>query len=103
MGKNKYLALSALGFFLTGCTGMTKTQGALLGAVTCGAAGAGIGAVIAYQGVEGRYRNEGAGAGIGAVMGALLCGALGYLLIEESKSLSLSPLSPPLLSLPPPP
>src|SRR5947207_6866251 len=90
MGKNKYLALSALGFFLTGCTGMTKTQGALLGAVTCGAAGAGIGAAIAHQGVEGRHRNEGAGAGIGAVTGALLCGALGYLLTEDRKSTRLN-------------
>jgi hypothetical protein len=32
MEKNKYLAISALGFFLTGCAGMTKNQAALVGA-----------------------------------------------------------------------
>jgi len=38
---NKYLALSALGFFMTGCTGLTKNQAALVGAAVCGAGGAG--------------------------------------------------------------
>ena len=30
--SNKYLALTALGFFMTGCTGLTKNQAALVGA-----------------------------------------------------------------------
>ena len=54
MGNNKYLALTALGFFLTGCTGMTKNQAALLGAAVCGAGGAGVGAATAHQGVRDR-------------------------------------------------
>ena len=47
MEKNKYLAISALGFFLTGCAGMSKNQAALVGAATCGAGGAAGGAVAA--------------------------------------------------------
>jgi hypothetical protein len=77
--SNKYLALTALGFFMTGCTGMTKTQAGLVGAAVCGAAGAGGGAAAAHQGVEGKHRNEAVGAAIGAVSGALLCGGLAYL------------------------
>ena len=43
MKTNKYLALSALGFFLTGCTGvMTKNQAALVGAAVCGAGERGL-------------------------------------------------------------
>ena len=75
--SNKYLALTALGFFMTGCTGMTKTQAGLVGAAVCGAAGAGGGAAAAHIGIEGEHRNEAAGAAIGAVTGALLCGGLG--------------------------
>ncbi len=45
MEKNKYLAISALGFFLTGCAGMSKNQAALVGAATCGAGGAAGGAL----------------------------------------------------------
>jgi len=47
MQKNKYLAMSALGFFLTGCAGMSKNQAALVGAITCGAGGAAGGAAAA--------------------------------------------------------
>src|ERR1700747_2060393 len=47
MQKNKYLAMSALGFFLTGCAGMSKNQAALVGALTCGAGGAAGGAAAA--------------------------------------------------------
>ena len=72
MNNNKYLAWAALGFFLTGCTGMTKNQAALVGASVCGAMGAAGGAVAAHQGIEGKHRNEAIGAGIGAVGGARL-------------------------------
>ena len=41
---NKYLALTALGFFMTGCTGLTKNQAALVGASVCGVGGAAAGA-----------------------------------------------------------
>jgi outer membrane protein OmpA-like peptidoglycan-associated protein len=94
MKSNKYVALSALGFFLTGCAGMTKNQAALVGAGLCGAGGAGIGAASAHQGVGGHHRNEAAGAAIGAVAGALICGGLAYLIAEDPK-----PTPPP----PPPP
>ena len=45
MEKNKYLAISTLGFFLTGCTGttMTKNQAALTAAATCAFIGGGSG------------------------------------------------------------
>ena len=76
MQNNKYLALTALGFFLAGCTGMTRNQAAMVGALTCGAAGAGGGAYAAHQGIDGKHRNEAAGAAIGAVSGALICGGL---------------------------
>jgi len=39
MNRNKHLALAALGFFLTGCTGLTKNQAALVGASVCGVMG----------------------------------------------------------------
>ena len=94
MKNNRYLALTALGFFLTGCAGMTKNQAALVGASVCGAMGAGGGAVLAHQGINGRQRNEFAGAAIGAVSGALLCGGLAYLIAQDPK-----PAPPP----PPPP
>ena len=90
MKRRKYLALTALGFFLTGCAGMTKNQAALVGAAVCGAGGAGAGAAISHN----RGTSEGGGAAIGLVSGALLCGGLGYLLAQEPK-----PPPPP----PPPP
>ena len=86
MEKNKYLAISALGFFLTGCTGMTKNQAALTAAAACGVAGGGVGAAIAHQGVGGRHQNEAVGAVIGLTTGALLCGGLAYLLQPEPES-----------------
>jgi outer membrane protein OmpA-like peptidoglycan-associated protein len=94
MNKNKHLALAALGFFLAGCTGMTKNQAALVGASVCGAMGAMGGAAAAHNGIQGKHRNEAAGAGIGAVTGALICGGLAYLMTEDPK-----PKPPP----PPPP
>jgi outer membrane protein OmpA-like peptidoglycan-associated protein len=94
MQINKYLALTAVGFFLTGCT-MSKNEAALVGALTCGAIGGGAGATIAHQGVEGKHRNEAAGAAIGAVTGALLCGGLGYLLAQEPKPPPPAPPPPP--------
>jgi outer membrane protein OmpA-like peptidoglycan-associated protein len=94
MQNNKYLALTAAGFFLTaGCAGMTRNQAALVGAVTCGAAGAGGGAVVGHN--IGDRDNEGAGAAIGAVTGALLCGGLAYLLAEEPKPKPAPPPPPP--------
>ena len=95
MNRNKHLALAALGFFLTGCTGMTKNQAALVGAATCGAMGAAGGAMAAHNGIEGKHRNEAAGAGIGAVTGALLCGGLAYLMTEEPKPKPVPPPPPP--------
>ena len=52
MNKNKHLALAALGFFLAGCTGMTKNQAALVGASVCGAMGAMGGAAVAHNGAR---------------------------------------------------
>ena len=98
MNKNKHLAWAVVGFFLTGCTGMTKNQAALVGAATCGAMGAAGGAVAAHHGIDGKHRNEAVGAGIGAVSGALICGGLAYLLTEEPKPKP-KPAPPP----PPPP
>jgi outer membrane protein OmpA-like peptidoglycan-associated protein len=92
--NNKYLALTALGFFMAGCTGLTKNQAALVGAGVCGVMGGAGGAAVAHQGVGGRHRNEAAGAAIGAVTGALICGGLAYLLTQDPK-----PAPPP----PPPP
>ena len=69
MNKNKYLALTAAGFFLAGCAGMTKNQAALVGASVCGAMGAGVGAAVAHNGINGEHRNGGIGAGIGLVSG----------------------------------
>src|SRR5262245_66195979 len=51
MVKNKYLAISALGFFLTGCAGMSKNQAALVVAASCVAGGAAGGAVVAHHGL----------------------------------------------------
>jgi outer membrane protein OmpA-like peptidoglycan-associated protein len=99
MSHNKYLAWAALGFFMTGCTGMTKNQAALVGAATCGAMGAMGGAAAAHQGINGKHRNEAAGAGIDAVTGALICGGLAYLMTEDPKPKPVPPPPPP----PPPP
>src|SRR5438132_2267761 len=103
MGKNKYLALSALGFFLSGCTGtgLTKNQAALLGVVGCGAVGAGVGVGIGHT--THHRENEGAVAAIGAVIGVLLCGALAYLTIEEPKPSPPPPPTRPPRPPPPPP
>jgi outer membrane protein OmpA-like peptidoglycan-associated protein len=99
MLKNKYLALAAAGFFLSGCTGvMTKNQAALMAAATCGAMGGAGGAFMAHQGFNGKHRNEAAGAAIGAVTGALICGGLAYWLTEDPK-----PKPPPAPPPPPPP
>src|SRR5918992_4656749 len=95
MRRNSYLALGALGFFLSGCTGMTKNQAALVGATACGVGGAGIGAVQAHKGINGKHRNEAIGAGIGLVAGALICGGLAYLLTEEPKPPPPKPPPPP--------
>lgn len=102
MQKNKYLALSALGFFLTGCVGLTKNQAALVGATLCGVGGAAGGAVAAHNGVNSKHRNEAVGAVIGAVGGAVLCGGLAYLLTEDPKPAP-KPAPPPPPPPPPPP
>jgi OOP family OmpA-OmpF porin len=78
---------------------MTRNQAATVGALTCGAAGAGAGVYAAHQGINGKHRNEAAGAGIGAVTGALLCGGLAYLIAEDPKPAPKPPPPPP----PPPP
>ena len=83
MNKNKYLALTALGFFMAGCTGMTKNQAALVGALTCGAAGGAAGGIITHN--TGHKISEGAAIPIGAVTGALICGGLAYLMTEDPK------------------
>src|SRR6516164_7901054 len=71
MKRNKQLVLATLGLFLTGCTGMTKTQAAIVGASFCGiSAGAGVGA---------SRDNDKWIAAPAAIGSALLCGGLAYL------------------------
>ena len=67
MKTSKHLALTALGFFLTGCAGMSKTQSALVAAAACGAGGAGVGAAVAHHGINGEHKPEGVGAAIGLI------------------------------------
>ena len=94
MEKNKYLALTALGFFLSGCTGvLTKNQAALVGALTCGAAGAAAGGIITHN--TGHRLSEGAAIPIGAVTGAVICGGLAYLMTEDPKPKPAPPPPPP--------
>ena len=94
MEKNKYLALTALGFFLRGCTGvLTKNQAALVGALTCGAAGAAAGGIITHN--TGHRLSEGAAIPIGAVTGAVICGGLAYLMTEDPKPKPAPPPPPP--------
>ena len=95
MEKNKYLAISALGFFLTGCAGMTKNQAALSAAAACGFVGGGTGGAIADH----SDKSIPAGVAIGIVSGALLCGGLAYLLTPEPPPPPPKPAPPP----PPPP
>ena len=94
MEKNKYLALTALGFFLSGCTGvLTKNQAALVGALTCGAGGAAAGGIITHN--TGHRLSEGAAIPIGAVTGAVICGGLAYLMTEDPKPKPAPPPAPP--------
>ena len=68
MEKNKYLALGVLGVFLSGCTGvLTKNQAALVGALTCGAAGAAAGGIITHN--TGHELSEGQAIPTGACAG----------------------------------
>ena len=100
MNKSKYLALTALGFFMTGCTGMTKNQAALVGAAICGAGGAAAGGVITHN--TGHKLSEGAAIPIGAVTGALVCGGLAYLMTEDPKPAPPPPPAKPKPTPPPP-
>jgi outer membrane protein OmpA-like peptidoglycan-associated protein len=91
MKRNKQLALTALTFFLTGCSGvLTKNQAALIGATLCGtAAGAGVGTT----------RDDDKWVAAPAAVGAaIICGGLAYLLVEDPK-----PKPPPPPPPPPPP
>ncbi|HEY7321441.1 MAG TPA: OmpA family protein [Candidatus Binatia bacterium] len=103
MQTNKYLAMSALGFFLTGCAGMSKNQAALVGAATCGAGGAIGFAVAANNGINGEHRNPAIGAAMGLATGALLCGGLAYLIAQEPKPPPPPPPPPPPKPKPAPP
>ena len=95
MRNNRYLALTALGFFLTGCAGMTKNQAALVGAAVCGTmAGAGVGA---------SRENKKWIAAPAAVGSALICGGLAYLMAEEPKPKPPPPPPPPAPKPTPPP
>ena len=95
MSKSKYLALTALGFFLTGCTGLTKNQAALFGAAMCGTAtGAGVGTNRDHD------KWVAAPAAVGA---AVICGGLAYLMTEEPKPPPPPPPPPPPKPTPPPP
>ncbi|HEY1373023.1 MAG TPA: OmpA family protein [Candidatus Binatia bacterium] len=94
MNKTRLAAVVTIIFFLAGCATLDrKTNNALIAGGICGAAGAGAGAGAAHIGRDTKL-NEGAGAGIGFVTGALLCGALAYIFTEEPR-----PAPPP----PPPP
>ena len=92
MEKNKYLAMTVAGFFLSGCTGvMTKNQAALVGALTCGTMGAaGAGATA-----RDHDRSVGGSIAVGAIGGALLCGGLAYLMTEDPKPKPAPPPPPP--------
>ncbi|MBI2366185.1 MAG: OmpA family protein [Deltaproteobacteria bacterium] len=92
MEKNKYLAMTVAGFFLSGCTGvMTKNQAALVGALTCGTMGAaGAGATA-----RDHDRSVGGSVAVGAIGGALLCGGLAYLMTEDPKPKPAPPPPPP--------
>src|SRR5262245_58056604 len=103
MEKNKYIAISALGFFLTGCAGMTKNQAALVAAGTCGAGGAAGFAAAAHNGINGKHRPEEIGAAMGLATGALLCGGLAYLIAQEPKPPPPPPPPPPPRPPTPPP
>ena len=96
MNKSKYLALTALGFFMTGCTGvMTKNQAALVGATLCGTAtGAGVGTTRSHD------KWVAAPAALGA---ALVCGGLAYLMTEDPKPAPPPPPPPPPAPKPTPP
>ena len=95
MNKSKYLALTALGFFLTGCAGMTKNQAALVGAAFCGTAtGAGVGTSREHD------KWVAAPAAVGA---ALICGGLAYLMTEDPKPPPPPPPPPPAPKPTPPP
>src|SRR6266545_3887124 len=85
MERNKQLALVAVGFFLSGCTGMTKNQAAVFGAATCGIVGGAAGASVGNNVGDRSDLNLGIGAGVGALTGALICGSLAYFLTEEPK------------------
>jgi outer membrane protein OmpA-like peptidoglycan-associated protein len=82
---------------------MSKNQAALIGAATCGAGGAAGGALAAHNGINGKHRNEAAGAAIGLVSGALLCGGLAYLIAQEPKPPPPPPPPPPPKPKPAPP
>src|SRR6266403_5884151 len=77
MKISKHLALAALGFFVTGCTGMTKNQAAIVGATTCGA--------MTAAGVAGSRTHDRWVAAPAALGAALICGGLAYLVAEEPK------------------
>jgi outer membrane protein OmpA-like peptidoglycan-associated protein len=100
MKKTKIAAYITLVFFLSGCAGMTyKQKAALIGGGICGLVGAGLGAYGAHEHRRNGSINEGGGAGIGFVSGAVICGALAYWLAEEPKP----PPPPPPPPTPPPP
>ncbi|MBI2357992.1 MAG: hypothetical protein HYV04_03640, partial [Deltaproteobacteria bacterium] len=82
--KKRHLAplLIAI-FFISGCAQLTYRQkAALTGAAICATAGAAAGGIIAHNS-RNHNISEGQGVPVGAITGALLCGALGYLMAAE--------------------
>ncbi len=90
MNRERIIAGMIAGIFLSGCTGMSRNQAALVGAATCGTMGAAGGAAYATNSDNTGYYTV----AIGAVAGALICGGLAYLITQDPK-----PPPPP----PPPP
>jgi len=108
MREARFVSLSVLLFFVTGCAQLTyRNKAALTGAAICGVVGAAAGGAIAHNSND-HDISEGQGIPIGAIAGALLCGSLAYLFAEEPKAAPApppppKPAPPPRVEAPPPP
>src|SRR6516165_10480404 len=94
--KKSWLAVAVgAGLILNGCSGMSKNQAALIGAVGCGIPAGVAGGLVAHNNDPNVHMPVGAGAVAGVVTGALLCGGLAYLLTPEPKPPPSAPPPPP--------